>query len=66
MALPRHLKSGLTPLEIEFLAENEFIEISAAIDTKQDLDLLGVTCSLLQSDKRLTSSLQGYMNCVLV
>jgi len=45
MALPRNLRSGLTPLEIEFLAENELIEISAAIDTKQDLELLGVTRS---------------------
>ncbi|KAK3817257.1 MAG: hypothetical protein J3Q66DRAFT_339378 [Benniella sp.] len=41
MALPRNLRSGLTPLEIEFLAENELIEINAAIDTKQDLELLG-------------------------
>ncbi|KAG0296343.1 DNA replication protein psf2 [Dissophora globulifera] len=41
MALPRHLKNGLTPLEIEFLAENEMIEIAAAIDTKRNLELLG-------------------------
>ncbi|ORZ08548.1 putative DNA replication complex GINS protein PSF2, partial [Lobosporangium transversale] len=40
MALPRHLKNGLTPLEIEFLAENEMIEIAASIDTKQDLEFL--------------------------
>ncbi|KAG0045757.1 DNA replication protein psf2 [Gryganskiella cystojenkinii] len=43
MALPRHLKNGLTPLEIEFLAENEPIEIAAAIDTRQDLELIGGT-----------------------
>ncbi|KAG9321570.1 hypothetical protein KVV02_003206 [Mortierella alpina] len=43
MALPRHLKNGLTPLEIEFLAENELIEIAASIDTKQNLELLGGT-----------------------
>lgn len=42
MALPRHLKNGLTPLEIEFLAENEPIEIAAAIDTRQDLELIAV------------------------
>jgi len=42
MALPRHLKNGLTPLEIEFLAENELIEIAASIDSKQNLELLGV------------------------
>ncbi|KAF9097545.1 hypothetical protein BGX27_000946 [Mortierella sp. AM989] len=42
MALPKHLKNGLTPLEIEFLAENEMIEIAAAIDTRQDLDFLGM------------------------
>ncbi|KAG0000552.1 DNA replication protein psf2 [Modicella reniformis] len=48
MALPRHLKSGLTPLEIEFLAENEPIEISAAIDTQQDLEFLGGTVSSLR------------------
>ncbi|KAG0225338.1 DNA replication protein psf2 [Actinomortierella wolfii] len=40
MALPRHLKNGLTPLEIEFLAENELIEISAATTT-QTLELIG-------------------------
>jgi GINS complex subunit 2 len=43
MALPRHLKNGLSPLEIEFLAENELVEIAASIDSKQDLELLGVT-----------------------
>ncbi|KAF9151244.1 DNA replication protein psf2 [Linnemannia schmuckeri] len=43
MALPRHLKNGLTPLEIEFLAENELIEIEAAIDTRTDLELLSGT-----------------------
>ncbi|KAF9966530.1 DNA replication protein psf2 [Mortierella alpina] len=43
MALPRHLKNGLTPLEIEFLAENELIEIAASIDSKQNLELLGGT-----------------------
>jgi len=43
MALPRHLKNGLTPLEIEFLAENELIEIEAAIDTRTDLELLSVS-----------------------
>ncbi|KAF9577174.1 DNA replication protein psf2 [Lunasporangiospora selenospora] len=48
MALPRHLKSGLTPLEIEFLAENEPIEISASIDSRQDLDLLGGTVQALK------------------
>ncbi|KAF9562433.1 DNA replication protein psf2 [Mortierella alpina] len=42
MALPRNLRNGLTPLEIEFLAENELIEIAASIDTKHDLELLGV------------------------
>ncbi|KAF8936598.1 DNA replication protein psf2 [Dissophora ornata] len=41
MALPRHLKNGLTPLEIEFLAENETIQITASIDIKQDLELIG-------------------------
>ncbi|KAG0359540.1 DNA replication complex GINS protein psf2 [Gamsiella multidivaricata] len=48
MALPRHLKNGLSPLEIEFLAENELIEISASIDTKQDLELLGSTIASLK------------------
>ncbi|KAG0201950.1 DNA replication protein psf2 [Mortierella sp. GBA30] len=48
MALPRHLRNGLTPLEIEFLAENEMIEIAASIDTKQDLDLLGGTLPSLK------------------
>ncbi|KAG0274663.1 DNA replication protein psf2 [Linnemannia gamsii] len=43
MALPKHLKNGLTPLEIEFLAENELIEIEAAIDTRADLELLSGT-----------------------
>ncbi|KAF9986123.1 DNA replication protein psf2 [Mortierella antarctica] len=50
MALPRHLKNGLTPLEIEFLAENELIEIAASIDTKQNLELLG-----FMIDKKLRS-----------
>ncbi|KAG0002768.1 DNA replication protein psf2 [Entomortierella chlamydospora] len=48
MALPRHLKNGLTPLEIEFLAENEMIEISASIDTRQDLEFLGGSVSALK------------------
>ncbi|KAI1291509.1 DNA replication protein psf2 [Mortierella claussenii] len=52
MALPRHLKNGLTPLEIEFLAENEMIEIAAAIDTKQDLDFLGGSVSSLKPLQR--------------
>lgn len=47
MALPRHLKNGLTPLEIEFLAENELIEIEAAIDTRTDLELLSVSSGRL-------------------
>lgn len=42
MALPRQLKNGLSPREIEFLAENEMIEIAPAIDTRQDLELLAV------------------------
>ncbi|KAF9287898.1 DNA replication protein psf2 [Linnemannia elongata] len=48
MALPRHLKNGLTPLEIEFLAENELIEIEAAIDTRTDLELLSGTLPALK------------------
>lgn len=48
MALPRHLKNGLTPLEIEFLAENELIEIEAAIDTRTDLELLSVSFVLVR------------------
>ncbi|KAF9117671.1 DNA replication protein psf2 [Mortierella sp. 14UC] len=48
MALPRHLKNGLTPLEIEFLAENELIEIEAAIDTRTDLALLSGTLPALK------------------
>ncbi|KAK9716829.1 DNA replication protein psf2 [Basidiobolus ranarum] len=43
MALPRSLSHGLTPAEIEFLAENEFIEIlpSFRIDT---LDFISGSC----------------------
>ncbi|KAF9348906.1 DNA replication protein psf2 [Mortierella sp. AD094] len=48
MALPKHLKNGLTPLEIEFLAENEMIEIAASIDTRQDLEFLGGSVSALK------------------
>ncbi|KAI8601316.1 Psf2-domain-containing protein [Dissophora ornata] len=48
MALPRHLKNGLTPLEIEFLAENETIQITASIDIKQDLELIGGTVATIK------------------
>ncbi|KAG0335730.1 DNA replication protein psf2 [Podila horticola] len=48
MALPRQLKNGLSPREIEFLAENEMIEIAPAIDTRQDLELLAGTVPSLK------------------
>ncbi|KAF9182601.1 DNA replication protein psf2 [Haplosporangium sp. Z 767] len=53
MALPRHLKNGLTPLEIEFLAEDEMIEIEPFIASGQDLELLGGTLPPLRP-QRLT------------
>ncbi|KAG0266525.1 DNA replication protein psf2 [Mortierella polycephala] len=51
MALPRHLKNGLTPLEIEFLAENEMIEIEPFIASGQDLELLGGTLPPLRPQR---------------
>ncbi|KAG0345683.1 DNA replication protein psf2 [Podila humilis] len=48
MALPQQLKNGLSPREIEFLAENEMIQIAPAIDTRQDLELLAGTIPSLK------------------
>ncbi|KAF9409146.1 DNA replication protein psf2 [Podila epigama] len=48
MALPRQLKNGLSPREIEFLAENEMIQIAPSIDTRQDLELLAGTVKTLK------------------
>ncbi|KAF9314001.1 DNA replication protein psf2 [Podila horticola] len=54
MALPRQLKNGLSPREIEFLAENEMIEIAPAIDTRQDLELLAAFLKQEEDEPRFS------------